>query len=136
MSGPITVWGTADIANALGLSRRQCEDMLRDPECPSIPYFGKLGNSRCYDPLAVQAALPKVRQWLDGASDRAVTKRKATLAEQEAALARRQAEIQAELAETAARYAFFRDSEARNKAEADALNERHKGQRAIIPGAR
>ena len=96
MSRPMDIGGTPDIAKMLGVPNRACEDLLRDPDAPQVPYFGKLGNARMYDLGLVRSMIPALRAYLDGAPDRSAAKRQATIKAREEALARQIEKFEAE----------------------------------------
>jgi hypothetical protein len=117
------------IAQHVNISKRMLEDGIRNG-CPMPEPFGRVGNSRLWDPLSVQAATPRIIDWFDKSPERAAASRAETLKQQEAARQRRLAEQQKEFADSRERYEFFRACEADNAARSKALEDEAKGHRA------
>ena len=126
-------WSIEDIAEQLGINARLTADLLRDPDALSIvpKPFGRVGNSRLFDPLVVRAALPEMRAFLAGSNARTATKRAIEERAAQEAQERRRAEFEREAkANREMRETFAAAQE--NREEVDRRRKAHSGGEAII----
>lgn len=119
-SPPTPPWTSADCAACVGISPRAFSDLFREGEAPIPQPFAKAGNAYLWDELQFRAALPKLREWLDGATDRATARRRANIKEQEELFERRKAELERDAKRMAEQHEMFRAAEKKNEREQEA----------------
>lgn len=116
----------ADVAAAVPCSVQALYNMRADQPGLMPGHAGTVGRAMIFDASAVRPALPKIREYMGNAAERASMTRKRALAEEAQRLDARKAELDAREEALREQHRQFRASEAQRQVQWDAAEAERK----------